>query len=224
MILKRKNGTAHTGNALQIPEVAGFCCGDVAVAAVCRYKTVIDTDAALTAASKIALGGTEYNFAQSIALGTDAGAKLLQEAIEAVLYQIGYTGDGVVVTQVGTDIVIETSFSQIVFNYLQVSGNAFRSIDCVQYGDFKADGAKADTKVGATVVGTVLTVKVGATVDVTNVAVSGTSVTTKSAAAPGGKLTTPTVLALDATTSLTVVVTYADATTASFTVPVTRYA
>lgn len=218
-ILKRKNPSAHRGNALQISEVADMCCGDKAATVVCQYTLSVDTGT-VAAADTISLGGSQFAF-PSVSLTADNGAELLQEAINAAVYSAGYTGDDIAVSKDGTTVTITTSLSQLEFDYLQAEANSFTATTCQAFGDVKSKD-KGETKVFAYVEGDDVVVILGALLGISNVNVTGTSVTTFDGAPTEGKVTTATALADGATSELTIVVTYDDAATATFTRSVTK--
>lgn len=220
-ILKRKNPNAHRNNALQLSDTIDLCCGDKAAVVVCQYSLSVDSGD-LASASKISLGGSEYSFAAAVALTATNAAVLLQEAINAAVYAAGYTSDDVAVSKSGDVLTITTSNSQLEFDYLQADTTPFLPVTCEAFGDFKTKD-KAETKVAAYVDDTEVVVVFGALLGVTNVRVTGTSVTTYSEAPPAnGVVRTATALAADASSTLTIVLTYADGTTASFTRTVTK--
>lgn len=223
MILLRKSPGAHQDNALQVHQVSGFEECDDLLIAVARYKASIDT-AAVASVSKISLGGTEYSFEAAIALGTEAGAMKLKDAIRVILNTLGYDNRDFVVKQTGTTLTVDTAFSQISFDYLEAAANAFQVKAARSYGDFKGGGDASETMVGADIVGSKVIVSVGATIGVASIAVTSADITDFDGPAAEGKVTTPHSLSAGASTSLAVVVTYADATTATFTVPATYYA
>lgn len=222
MILSRKSPGAYENNAFQAHNVSGFETCDDLLIATASYVLAVDTGT-VTSASKISLGGTEYDFESAITLGTAAAAMKLKTAIRAVLFGLGYDNRSVTVTQDGTTLMVETGLSEIKFDYLEVAGNAFQAKVARTHGDFKGEGDKSETLVGARISGTNLSVSVAATVGVTSINVTGANVTTFSGSPARGIANTPTTVAAGASTSLTVVVTYDDATTASFTVPVTNF-
>ena len=223
MILLRKAPGAHEDNALQIHGTSGFCCGDDMHIVVARYEARIDT-ATVTTVSKISLGGTEYDFDAPITLGTEAGATKLEEAIKSILNTLGYDNRSFVVKQVGTTLIVETSLSQISFDYLEAAANAFEVKAARSYGDFKGAGDPAETIVGADIVNDELIVSVGATVGVAIIDVSSADITDYVGPASEGKVITDHAVAAGSSTTLTVTVTYSDATTAVFTLDVTNYA
>ena len=221
MILKRKNPNAHRQNALQFTESDGICCADGTNEVVCRYTLTLATGTVGTL-SKIGIDGQEYNFATAVPTTTREGARLVKESIEAVLYQLGYTSDGIGVSLIGTKLIVSTALSLAAFDYLEAAGNAFQKTACRTIGDFKGPGDKADTEVGAEIIRGELVVQIGSTVDVINARVTSTNTTTYDGPVSGGIVRTPTAIASGATEDVTVVVTYADSTTASFTVSVTN--
>mgnify|MGYP000421303865 FL=1 len=117
MILKKKNPQASPQNALQIREIDGLCCGDVAKAIVCRYAVEVDTSS-VTTASKISLGGVEFAFGLSIDLTTEKGVMMLVQKIRQALAEAGYTQDGIDYTITGNTLRLEAYYSQITFDYL----------------------------------------------------------------------------------------------------------
>ena len=138
MISKRKNPKASPDNALQFLNIHGICCDDNRRALYCKYKLTVDVTS-VTTASLISLGGKEYNFGVVVDLTTSEGQKILREKIEQALADSGHTQDGLGISISGNDLTIDTPFSEIAFDYLQASGNAFDKYECKIVGDVKFD-------------------------------------------------------------------------------------
>lgn len=150
-ILRRKNADANPNNALQIRELDGICCGDVAKALVCKYTVTIPTGTQATA-SKISIDGTEYGFGSAIDLTTDAGRTQLKAAIKTALASAGYTQDGVDITVSGANVTVTTNYSQAVFTFLHSGTYAFTKVlgqnGCKTVGDFNVSVCTSEATIG----------------------------------------------------------------------------
>jgi hypothetical protein len=148
MILKKKNLKGSSQGLLQVAELDGWCCGDVAKAIVCKHAVQVDT---LKVISGLQIGGKDFFFPSPIDVNSSIGKNALQECWRKILDELGYMYEPLRFSMSADEkMEIYTDYSQVtidqvlVFDYSDASTTRleFQAVDCKVIGLPKAELCK----------------------------------------------------------------------------------